>query len=104
MGDDMRAEGLALDEGHGVVRQPVGLADREYRNDVRLLERRGQSGSRARIDRRETPTASSGDRTFTTTLRREPRLLGGEHARHSAASELALEGVSRAECRLQLRA
>ena len=38
-----RAQGLALHERHRVVRQPVDVARREHRDDVRLLERRGDA-------------------------------------------------------------
>src|SRR5207249_12056180 len=33
---------LALDEGHGVIQQPIRGASAEQRNDVRMLELRGE--------------------------------------------------------------
>ena len=46
-----RAQRLALDERHRVVRQAVDLAGREHRHDVRMLEP-PRAGSRARTARR----------------------------------------------------
>ena len=51
-----------------------------------------------------TPAASSGRSTFTTTLRPSDVSVGEEHARHAAASELALEPVGIAKGALELLA
>jgi len=101
--NEVRAEGLALDERHGVERQPAGLTDREHRDDVRLLER-GRHLDLALEPVRGNTDGELWRQDLHDHLAAQPRLLGCKHPRHSAASELALEGVGRAKCRLQLRA
>jgi len=44
--DEMRTERLALDERHGVVREPVALSGGEERHHVRVLEPRSEAEER----------------------------------------------------------
>ena len=96
-----RAQRLTFDERHGEIRQPGAAAGREHRHDVRMLE-----------PRREHDLAFEPlDRDAGGHLRRQHlhddlalqrMLFGHEHARHSAAAELALERVGAAEYGLEL--
>ena len=96
-----RAQRLALDERHRVVRQAVRVARREHGNDVRLLERR------RRADLALEPLGADaggelGRQDLDDDLASEPRLVGDEDARHPAAAELALERVGSTQRRLEL--
>ena len=65
---ELRAERVALDEWHRIVRQPVALAGAQHRHDVRMLKlRREQNLALEPVDVHA--PLSSGGTTFTTTLR-----------------------------------
>ena len=94
-----RAQRLALDERHRVVRQPVALPGGEHRHDVRVLQPRGDADL-AREPLGAHPLGELGREHLHDDAPAERRLLGHEHARHPAAAELALEGVAALQCRL----
>ena len=86
-------EALALDVGHDVVRQAFEIAGGEHRHDVGLLERRGDpdlaleaGGGHRRGELRRKELHDD--------LPPQALLVGDEHARHAAAAELALDGVT----------
>ena len=88
-----RAERLAFDERHGVVEQVARLAGGEQRDDVRMLERRGQ------LDLAAEPVQAHAGREFRRQhldhdLPAELRLLRHEHPAHGTAAELAAEHVA----------
>lgn len=87
--------------GPTVVRQPQRLAGRQERDDVRLLEPRRHANLA-----REALVRHAGRELrrehFHHDLAAERALLGYEHARHSAAAELALELVGLTERALEL--
>ncbi len=91
-----RAQALALDERHRVVGQPVEVAGREHRDDVRLLERRGDADL-ALEPRRGHRRGELGREHLHDDLAAEAVLVGDEHARHAAAAELALERIAPGE-------
>src|SRR5438105_3226518 len=93
---------FALDQWHRVIRKAVHFADRQNRNDVGLLQRRGGPdlaleplGADARREFRRQDL----DHDFAL----ESRFFRRKNARHPAAAKLALERVRAAEGRLELR-
>src|SRR5688500_7038835 len=96
-----RSQRFAVDERHREVRQAVGFASGQERNDVRLLQPRGEldlaleairvyaSGKLRRKHLHDHPAVQA--------------ILGCEkNARHSAAAKLFLYGISCTEGRLEL--
>ena len=82
------AQRLALDQRHGVVEQVAGLAGGEQRDDVGMLERRGE------VDLAAEPVQAQAGRELGREhldhhLPAEAGLLGHEHAAHGAAAQLA---------------
>jgi hypothetical protein len=86
------AERLAGEEGRHVVQQPVARAEGEHREDVRVLDLRGNS--RLALE--------AGDARLARELRRkhlyhhlapQARVLGDEDVTHPTASQLADESV-----------
>ncbi len=102
-GAEPRTQRLAFDEGHHVIRNAVGFAGGEQRNDVRLLEgRRDPDLPLESIDadagRKLGREHLDDDRAL------KARVNRGEDARHAAAAELAVERVRGPEGRLELAA
>ena len=95
-----RAERLALDVGHGVVGQPVALARREQRDDVRVGEPRGEADLLAEALAAHR-VGQLGRQDLDDHLPAERGLLGQVDAGHAAAAELALDGVGGAEGALE---
>ena len=94
-------ERLARDERHGVVEMAGGLAGGEQRNDVRMVQRGRDVDLEAEAVGAH-PAGQLGGENFDHDLAPE-RLLGRhEHARHTAAAELALDGVGAAEGGFQI--
>ena len=90
------AQRQPLDEGHGVVRQAGGIAHGDERNDIRLLERGGELDLSlepfSTDPRRELGAEDLGDDAPA-----QLHVLGHEHPRHPAATQLALDTVRRPE-------
>src|SRR5689334_12529731 len=95
------AQRLALDEGHRIVWESICLTRAQNRDDVRMLELRGDhdlalealgAHSRRKIGRQDFHNDAAAERA----------LLGEKHATHPAAADLALQRVSGAQRGLQL--
>jgi hypothetical protein len=94
-------ERRALDERHGVVRQPVGPRPRvQHGHHVRVLEPRRETDL-AREPFGAQPLGQLGREHLHHDPAAERHVLRHEHAGHPAAPELALEGVRRTERRLK---
>ena len=94
-------ERLALGERHHVVEQAAGLSRVVEREDVGMLQRRGD------LDLAEEPLAAEHRRQLgLEQLDRDPpavlQVLGEEHDRHPAVAELPLHAVPIAERRPEL--
>jgi len=88
-----RAQRLALDQRHGVVQQLASLAGGEERDDVGVLERRGQVDLAAEAVQAQAGR-EVGREHLDHYLPAEAGLLRHEHAAHGAASQLAAEHVT----------
>jgi hypothetical protein len=100
---ESRSQRLALDERHRVEGQTVHVSGGEQLDDARLLKRRGELDLPLEsfgVDARGEIRGEQFDDDFSS----ESYLLGDENARHSAATELALDDVTVAESRLKLLA
>ena len=91
------AERLALDEGHDVIEEGVGLTRVEERENVRMLKIGGE------LDLGEEPLgADYGGQFRAQHLERNaavvPQVLGQINGRHAARADLALETVVKGEC------
>jgi hypothetical protein len=98
---DQRAKGFALHIRHRVVRSPGGNSRRQYRDDVRMLERSRESylaGEPLGAESCAEIRIQSLDHNFPS----ECSLLGQENSRHSTSAELALDGIGTSKRRLQL--
>jgi hypothetical protein len=95
------AQRFAVDEGHRIERQPLDVAGREDRNDVRLLQRGGRLDLALEAAHRQS-LRQLGRQNLDGDFTLEAELLGFEDAAHAAAPELALEAVSVAESFLEL--
>jgi hypothetical protein len=101
VGFEAMAQRLTLNQRHGVEGHSVRVARREKRNDVWMVEAREQlyfpgeslDGNRARV---------IGRQHLHDNLASEAAVFRDEHARHPAATELALDGVGAVQCVLQL--
>ena len=95
-----RAKRFSADERHRVVRDAVGNSCGQNRDDVRMLERSGDSDFP-----REPLTAYLGryirPQHFHDYLAPESLFAGEEYARHASAAELALYSVGVTECSLK---
>ncbi len=90
-----------FDERHRVVRQPVRVARRDDRDDVRLLERRDELDLTLEpfdVDAR----GQLGREQLDDDLPVESLFVGDKNARHAATAKLALKGVRGTEALLQL--
>ena len=95
------AQALALHVGHHVVEQARSLARVEQRQDVRMLEPRGEldfAQEALGTDRRGERGVQHLDRHRATV----PEVLGQEHGGHAAATQLAPDRVAAAERGVQL--
>lgn len=91
-----RAKRLAFDERHRVVRESVTDSRREHWDDVRVLQLRGKLNLAAEsLDVHG--RGEVGRKYLYYDFASERQLLGNKHPRHSAAAQLALEGVVTAE-------
>jgi hypothetical protein len=91
-----RAQRLALDERHHVVQQPARAPRVEQRQDVRVLQRRGDA------DLREEPLGPHGRRELLVQhldgdAAAVPQVAREVHGGHAAAPELALDRVAAGE-------
>lgn len=100
---ESRPQRLPFDVGHREIRQSIGVAGRQQRDDVGLLQACGNpylplealgtdTGGKLRREHLDDNLAS------------ETGFLGEKDARHAASPELPLEYVGRPEGRLQLLA
>ena len=90
-----RTERFAFDQGHGVVRQAVGLASGEQRDDVRMLKSSGEGNFPLEpLDRQAEPQLRQQD--LHDHRAAEGGLPGDEDPRHPAPAQFALEGVGAA--------
>ncbi len=98
---DPLAQRLAVDEGHREPGQPIGLAGREHRDDVRVLESRSKQDLAPK-----TLDVQPGDELGWQHLdddgAMERRVSGDEDPRHTAAAELALDRVATRQRGLKL--
>ena len=86
------AERASLHERHRVVRQPVGRAGREQRDDVRLLEARGELDL-AREPLRGEPGGEVGVQDLHHHVALQRYVAGEEDAAHAAAAQLTRQRV-----------
>ena len=98
---DPGPEGLARDERHDEVGQPVGFAGGEQGHDVRMLELGGE------LDLAPEPVdvhagRELGEQHLDHDLSAERLLVGEEDVRHAAPAELAVEHIRLAERGLEL--
>ena len=94
------AQRLACHVRHREVRQPVGLAGREHRHDVRMLELRRDEDLAVEalaVD----PGREIWRQYFDDDIACEAGVLRDEHARHPSTAKLALEPVALAEASLE---
>ena len=91
----------AIDERHRVERQPARLTGAEHWNNARILQLRGDPDLTLEPLRRHV-RGKLGAQHLHDDSSPEPPFLGEEDARHSSAAELALDGVGRPECGLEL--
>ena len=86
------AQRLPFDVGHDVVQQPICVAGIEQRQDVRMVEPRGQRDLLEKAVR-----AHGGGEFGMQDLDRDPAIvlavLGQEHRRHASASKLTVDRV-----------
>ena len=101
MAREPHAQRLALHERHREVRQPLGLARRVQRHDVRMLQPRGEQDLALEAFERHL-RRGLGREDLDHDLAAEGGLFGHEHARHATAAEFALDGVAAAQGRLEL--
>ncbi len=95
------AQGLAGDERHDVVEQAQGGTGGKQLHDVRVLQRGGELDLAAEplgID----PGRELRGQHLDDDAAAERRLLGEEHAAHTAAAELSLDPVGRSDGLLEL--
>jgi hypothetical protein len=95
------AQTLAVDERHRVVRHAAGIAGVQHGNDVRLLQRRRELDLALEALGADALEEIGGEH-LDDHLATEADFVGDEDTTHTAATELALEGISRAERCLQL--
>jgi hypothetical protein len=97
---ELRAQRLALDERHRIVEEIAGLAGREHRHDVRMLERCRELDLAAKA--LDVHTRSRlGREHFHHHASSERRLPGKEDVRHPTAAELPFDAVGITEGTLQ---
>jgi hypothetical protein len=94
------AQRLPFDKRHGVVRQVVGPAGRQQRNDVRLLERRRHPDLPLEALGTETRGQIPGEE-LDDDRAMQARLARHKDARHAATAQFALDNVALAERRLE---
>ena len=75
----MRAQTLAVYKRHGVIRHTTGVARAQHRNDVRLLERRGELDLALEALGAD-PLRELGRQDLHNDLSSEARFVGHEHA------------------------
>jgi hypothetical protein len=94
-----RAQGFAVDERHRVVRHAVDLAGGQYGHDMRMLKVRREQ--RLALEPIQIHAGAVLDRNdLDHDAPAKCRFRRREHARHAAATELALDRVRRAQGRL----
>ena len=94
------AEGLALDVGHDVIEEAVGVARVDQAEDMGVLEPGGDldlAGEPLGAERGGQLGAQDLHRHLAVVL----QVLGEIHGRHAALAELALDAVAGGEGRLQ---
>ena len=95
-----RAQGLALDQRHGVVQQPAAFAGREDRHHVGVLQRRREPDLLPEPVDAHRRAQLRGEHLHDD-LATEPALVGDEHAAHPAAAELTFHSVAVTESTLK---
>jgi hypothetical protein len=96
-----RTQRETIDEGHRVVGQPFGLARGEQRDDVRLLQARGELDLACEAFGRHSG-GEVGGKHLHNDIAVEGDIARDEHPRHSAAAQLARQRAGRAQRGLEL--
>src|SRR6185437_2759518 len=95
------AEAFSLDERHREVQNALRVTGIEHRDDVGLLQRRGDPDFALESLGAE-PGGELRGKNFHNDAAAESPLFGDEDARHAAPAELAVEGVRSAQIRLEV--